>query len=156
MATTRPDELQACAAAVMDAGLLVSRFVRAELWRHKPEGLSIGQFRGLAYVNAYPDCAPSELAEYLMLTRPAVTRLVDELVRRKLVARREHPGDRRRQTLAVTASGCRILDSHFTLVRSLVAKRLESLSRAEQERVREAMTILATQFASGRAALAGV
>ena len=151
MATIGNDSVAACAAAVMDAGLLVSRFVRAELWRHKPEGLTIAQFRGLAYVNAYANCAPSELAEYLMLTRPAVTRLVDELVRRKLVARREDAADRRRQSLSVTASGRRMLDSHFVLVRRLVAERLASLSASEQERIRSAMTLLAPHFAGGRA-----
>src|SRR5581483_3183536 len=101
MATNPQDDLAACAVAVMDAGLLVSRFVRAELWRQKPAGLSLAQFRGLAYVNAYPDCAPSELADYLMLTRPAVTRLVDELVRRRVLGRRVDAEDRRRQTLAL-------------------------------------------------------
>jgi DNA-binding MarR family transcriptional regulator len=156
MATNRLDTLEACAAAVMDAGLLVSRFVRAELWRRKPEGLSLAQFRGLAYVNAYPECAPSELAEYLMLTRPAVTRLVDELVRRRLLARRVHADDRRRQTLSLTANGRRMLDSHFTLVRQLVADRLESLSAAEQERVRAAMTLLAPHFGGGRTAVVDV
>lgn len=151
MATIGNDSVAACAAAVMDAGLLVSRFVRAELWRHKPEGLTIAQFRGLAYVNAYADCAPSELADYLMLTRPAVTRLVDELVRRKLVARREDAADRRRQSLSVTPSGRRMLDSHFVLVRRLVAERLASLSASEQERIRSAMALLAPHFAGGRA-----
>jgi DNA-binding MarR family transcriptional regulator len=149
MATIHSTE--ACAAAVMDAGLLVSRFVRAELWRRKPAGLTLAQFRGLAYVNAYPDSAPSELAEYLMLTRPAVTRLVDELVRRRLLARRADPADRRRLSLNLTATGRRMLDSHFTLVRRMVAERLASLSAAEQERVRAAMTLVAPRFAGGRA-----
>jgi DNA-binding MarR family transcriptional regulator len=134
----------------MDAGLLVSRFVRAELWRHKPEGLTIAQFRGLAFVNAYPDSAPSELAGYLMLTRPAVTRLVDELVRRRLLARREDEADRRRLALSLTVAGRRILDSHFVLVRRLVAERLQTLSASEQERVRTAMSLLAPCFAGGR------
>lgn len=150
MATNPRDDLAACAVAVMDAGLLVSRFVRAELWRQKPAGLSLAQFRGLAYVNAYPDCAPSELADYLMLTRPAVTRLVDELVRRRLLGRRVDADDRRRQTLALTVAGRRMLDSHLTLVRRLVAERLESLSGAERERVRAAMALVAPHFVSSR------
>lgn len=152
MATTDrgAPELESCAAAVMDAGLLVSRFVRAELWRHKPEGLTIAQFRALAYVNAYPDAAPSEVADYLMLSRPAVTRLVDELVKRRLVARKSDAADRRRFALTVTASGRRMLDSHFTLVRKLVAERLTTLTADERHRVRTAMNVLATQFISGR------
>ena len=146
MATNPQDDLAACAVAVMDAGLLVSRFVRAELWRQKPAGLSLAQFRGLAYVNAYPDCAPSELAEYLMLTRPAVTRLVDELARRRLLGRRVDAEDRRRQTLSLTAAGRRMLDSHLVLVRRLVADRLESLSASERERVRSAMALVVPHF----------
>jgi DNA-binding MarR family transcriptional regulator len=154
MATTdrgAAPELDACAAAVMDAGLLVSRFVRAELWRHKPEGLTIAQFRALAYVNAYPDCAPSEVADYLMLSRPAVTRLVDELAKRHLLARRPDDTDRRRLALSATANGRRMLDSHFTLVRKLVAERLTTLNGEERHRVHAAMELLAPHFIGGRA-----
>jgi len=150
MATNPRDDLAACAVAVMDAGLLVSRFVRAELWRQKPAGLSLAQFRGLAYVNAYPDCAPSELADYLMLTRPAVTRLVDELVRRRLLGRRVDADDRRRQTLALTVAGRRMLDSHLPLARRPVADRLESFPMDERERVRAAMALVAPHFVSSR------
>lgn len=145
-----PVSVKACAAAVMDVGLLVSRFVRAELWRHKPEGLTIAQFRGLAFVNAYPECAPSEVAEYLMLTRPAVTRLVNELVDRKLVSRRGSDTDRRRLTLTLTAAGRRMLDSHFTLVRGLVAERLTTLTADERATVRAAMETLSPNFVHGR------
>jgi DNA-binding MarR family transcriptional regulator len=142
--------LDACAAAVMDASLLIARFVRAELWRHKPEGLSIAQFRGLAFVNAYPGSAPSEVAEYLMLTRPAVTRLVDELVRRKLLARRADAADRRRLTLHVTAAGGRMLETHFALVRGFVADRLTSLTADERARVDAAMQLIVPGFRRGR------
>jgi DNA-binding MarR family transcriptional regulator len=141
--------IDACAAAVMDAGLLISRFVRAELWRHKPEGLTIAQFRGMAYVNAYPGSAPSELADYLMLSRPAVTRLVDELVRRRLIGRHADPADRRRFELTLTVAGRRMLDSHFTLVRGLVAERLASLTVAERGRIRAAMEVLSPRFGGG-------
>jgi DNA-binding MarR family transcriptional regulator len=134
----------------MDASLLIARFVRAELWRHKPEGLTIAQFRGLAFVNAYPGCAPSEVAEYLMLTRPAVTRLVDELVRRKLVGRRPDANDRRRLILHVTAAGGRMLETHFALVRGFVAERLTSLTPAERAQVRAGMQLVAPEFQRGR------
>jgi DNA-binding MarR family transcriptional regulator len=145
-----PTSLDACAAAVMDASLLIARFVRAELWRHKPEGLTIAQFRGLAFVNAYPGSAPSEVAEYLMLTRPAVTRLVDELVRRKLLTRRADAGDRRRLTLHVTAPGARMLDTHFALVRGFVADRLTSLTADERASVNAAMALIVPDFQRGR------
>src|SRR5512146_586058 len=95
--------LATCAAAVMEVGLLVSRVVRTGAWWRPPSGLTTPQFRSLAFVNAYPGSAPSELATYLMLTRPSASKLVEQLVRRGLVRRRTDEADRRRSVLTVTA-----------------------------------------------------
>lgn len=144
-ATVSP-ALDRCAAAVLDAGLLVSRFVRAAMWRHRPAGLSVVQFRALTFLNAHPDSGPSELAEYLMLSRPAATRLVDQLAAKKLLARRVDADDRRRLTLGITAAGRKNLDAYFAAARALVAERLASLPAAERDAVTRAMELLRPRF----------
>lgn len=51
------------------------------------------------------EAAPSDLAERLGLTRGAISKLVDRLVAKALVARTASQADRRFQSLALTAGG---------------------------------------------------
>lgn len=139
-----------CAAAVLDLGLVVSRFVRAGMWQHRPAGLTVNQFRALNFLNAYPDGSPSELAEYLMLSRPAVSRLVDELVTRRLLSRRPAADDRRRVGLSLTAAGRKHLDDYFAVARRIVAERLAPLSAAERAAVTDAMELVRAHFEAPR------
>ncbi len=136
------DELEQCAAEVVDVGLAVSRLVRAQLRRWAPGGLTLPQIRALAFVNADPACSPSQLAEYLMLSRPAVTRLIDGLVDQRLMTRRAHPNDRRRLQLAITAAGRERLDSYFVEARAIVAGRLAQLSPDIRAAVRRSMQVV--------------
>jgi DNA-binding MarR family transcriptional regulator len=130
------------AAAVMDVGLLVTRLVRAQAWRHRSSTLSDVQLRTLALINAYPGCSPSALADYMLLSRPAITRVGDELVARKLVARGPATRDRRRVALRATASGRRRVEAHLAGARAALAERLAGLSRREHAAVGRAMAIL--------------
>ena len=129
------DELAAVA-------LAVTRLLRAHAWRRRGGDLSDLQLRTLALINAYPGCAPSALADYLLLSRPAVTRVVDELVARKLVTRRPAAADRRRIELRATAAGTRRVDAYLSGARAALARRLESLTAAEHDLVRRAMRVL--------------
>lgn len=138
------------AAAVMEIGLLVTRLVRAQAWRHRSSTLSDVQLRTLTLINAYPGCSPSALADYMLLSRPAITRVVDELAARKLVARGPAPRDRRRVALRVTASGRRRVEAHLAGARAALAQRLAGLSRAERAAVRRAMAILGPRLTPAR------
>jgi DNA-binding MarR family transcriptional regulator len=143
---TNAAALERCAGAVLEAALAVSRYVRAEMWRRRPGGMTVPQFRALAHVNADPECAPSQLAESLMLSRPAITRLLDELVRKGLLVRRPDADDRRRQLLSLTAEGRARLESYYGQARTLLAERLAALAAAERELLTEAMERLGPVF----------
>jgi DNA-binding MarR family transcriptional regulator len=146
----RRDAVAAAAGAVVETGLAVSRLVRAQLRSRRPGGLTLPELRALAFVNADPACNPSQLAEYLMLTRPAVTRLLDGLVGRKLVSRRPDPGDRRRLRLALTRAGRAHLETVYATARSVVAERLGALSPADRRAVERAMRLLLPVVTPGR------
>jgi DNA-binding MarR family transcriptional regulator len=82
------------------------------------------------------------IAEGLGLSLPSASRAVDGLVKRDLVARTEHPDDRRQRLLALTAAGHELADK-------IVAARIEgleqfasSLSEIERERLGEALDLL--------------
>lgn len=125
---------------------MVSRFVRAEMWRRRPGGLRLPQFRALAFINADPACSPSQLAEYLLLSRPAITRLLDELEKQRLVKRRPAETDRRRLNLSLTAKGQSLLDAYFTDARALLAERLAPLTPEERATVTSAMALVLPRF----------
>jgi DNA-binding MarR family transcriptional regulator len=137
-----PPTVEECAADVVGVGLAVSRLVRAQLTRKTQGGATLPQIRALAFINADPACAPSQLAEYLMLSRPAVTRLLDSLGERGWITREAHPDDRRRLQLAVTAPGRARLESYFAAARAIVADRLSRLSPGERALVRRAMQLV--------------
>src|SRR6202167_2730727 len=55
------------------------------------------------------DISPGVLAERIGMTRGGVSKLVDRLVSKKLINRRERCDDRRFQSIALTAAGRRLI-----------------------------------------------
>ena len=139
---TSAPSVERCAAAVMETSLLVTRLVRADVRQHRPAKLSVSQFRGLAFLNAHPGASLSEMADYLGLTPPSTSKLVDELVRRKLMTRRTAQRDRRRSVLRLTARGQTSLRSAFDASQATLARLLAALSPAERTAVARAMELL--------------
>ncbi len=76
-------------------------------------GISQGRFLVLAILNRTPDTAltPSQLAEKLGKTRATITGLISVLEKDHLVIRQPDPGDRRKQTIRLTARGVQRLES---------------------------------------------
>jgi DNA-binding MarR family transcriptional regulator len=61
------------------------------------------------------ETSPGVLAERIGMTRGGVSKLVDRLVSKKLVTRRERSDDRRFQSIALTAAGRRLIPQLATL-----------------------------------------
>jgi len=72
-------------------------------------GLTPAQYEALVFVNRHDDCSAKSLADGLHISIPSSTRLVDRLVRKKLMDRREGETDRRLVRLSVTETGQRAL-----------------------------------------------
>src|SRR5580692_10345182 len=69
----------------------------------------------------------NELAETEALTQPAVSKLVDRLERRELVARRRSDRDARVVLVSITAAGSAALEQEVEHVRSLMRETLSEL-----------------------------
>src|SRR5256886_15156360 len=93
--TTAPARRQV-AEAVLEITLLVTRLVTPEVRRLRPKQLSLSHIRALGFLDANPDADLSAIADYVGLTLPSMSTLVDGLVRRGLVVRLAGPRDRRR------------------------------------------------------------
>jgi len=139
-------QLDACAHELMDTAPQIMQLIRVEMRHGRGSDISIPQFRSLAFVQRHPDSSLSSLAEHLGLTLPSVSKLVDGLVKQKLITRQESMADRRRLTLMLTQIGASIVDSARAGAQTSLAKRLKKLSEVELETVCQAMQILRPIF----------
>jgi len=139
--------LEPCAHELMDTAPKIMQAIRVEMRRGRGSDISIPQFRSLAFIQRNPDSSLSSLAEHLGLTLPSVSKLVDGLVKQKLVIRQESKADRRRLTLVLTQTGASIVDSARTGARANLAKKLECLSDDEMQTIYQAMQLLRPIFA---------
>ena len=79
--------LDTCARDLMDTAPKIMQSIRVEMRRGRGADLSVPQFRTLGFIQRYPDSSLSGLADHLGLTLPSVSKLVDGLVKQKLISR---------------------------------------------------------------------
>lgn len=94
-------------------------------------GITLPQLRALAYVLRQPESTLGELAEYLAITAPSASALVDRLVKQGLLEARIPPENRRQVSLAVTAAGEKVVVRATRLWQTELARRLTPLTDAE-------------------------
>ncbi|MGH8228862.1 MAG: MarR family winged helix-turn-helix transcriptional regulator [Steroidobacteraceae bacterium] len=87
--------------------LLMSRVTAALA----PFGLSHGALSAMTLIAANAHCSQMQIARDLGMEKSAVTTIVDELVRRRLVARSRSAEDRRRNALSLTPKGERTMQA---------------------------------------------
>ncbi len=73
--------------------------------------LTPAQLEAMVFIHRHGGCSAKALSEGLHISIPSATRLVDRLVRKVLVDRRESGEDRRLVYLTVTAMGLRALQA---------------------------------------------
>ena len=138
--------LDACAHEIMDTAPQIMQAIRMEMRRGRASNISIPQFRTLRFIQRNPDSALSTLAEHLGLTLPSVSKLVDGLVKQKLITRKESTADRRRLTLMLTTAGASIVDAARAGARANLATKMAGLSNAELQTITTAMLLLRPLF----------
>ena len=130
------------AAAVLEITLLVTRLVTPEVRRRGPKQLSLSHMRALGFLDASPDADLSAVADYVGITLPSMSTLVDGLVRRGLVTRLAAPHDRRRLRLRLTATGNKALRAGLAAAEAVLETRFSDLPPAERAIVVRAMARL--------------
>lgn len=115
----------------------VSRRVRfessAELPPHQVSALSNLRKRSLT---------PGELAEIERVSAPSMTKTVNCLVDKGLVARVDHPDDGRSKMLSLTTDGRAVLDRIARARDDWMVRRLHGLTKEERAVLRDAVEIL--------------
>jgi DNA-binding MarR family transcriptional regulator len=142
----------ACANDLLDTVPLVMRVIRKHLRRHR-SGLSVAQFRTLWHISTTTGHSLSAVAGFIGLSLPAMSRLVEGLVEKKLVLRKTCDKDRRHVRLSLTPSGETALREARELAEAHVAQSLTQLTSEQKTTLCGAMEILRTVFSSEEAAI---
>ncbi|HET9138323.1 MarR family winged helix-turn-helix transcriptional regulator [Actinophytocola sp.] len=99
MTTTANDAWEALLSA---HAALIKRFAAEDIW----QGLSMREYDVLYTLSKCPHPQRiGELHRHVLLSQPALSRLVDRLVERGLLCRHTDPADRRGVRLSLTAAG---------------------------------------------------
>jgi DNA-binding MarR family transcriptional regulator len=136
----------ACAARLLEVTHLSVRLIKRRALE-RLRGLTVVQFRSMAFAHRRGSCTVSELAGHLGIARPTASALADRLVRRGLMTRRADPGDRRRVTLAVTAIGSRRVDAARHEIRRVLARALAPLPPSSLAAIGTGLELLAEPLA---------
>lgn len=93
--------------------------------------LTIAKWKVLSVIGYFEPMSATELGRYTSLEPDKVSRVVDYLVKQRLVNRRQDPADRRRVILSLSAKGKRVNDSIEIVRRAIEVDLLRVLDPAE-------------------------
>jgi len=137
---------EVCALRVLDAVPVVMRFIRVEMRSKRARGVSVPQFRSMAFLRTNEGASLSQVAEHVGLSMPAMSRLIDGLVRRGLLARDSSRSDRRKVTLRLTVRGHDMIRAARKWTEQRLAGVLENLPKDQRAEIADAMAVLKSVF----------
>lgn len=135
-----------CAIDLMTVVPAVTRFLRAGIRCHGKPHLSLSQLRVLYFLRRRSRSSLSEVANYLDVTRPTMSAMVERLVQRGLIDRIVDPTERRRIILTLTPEGTAEMERVYDATLASVADRLAGLSEPQLQQVIAGLAILGDLF----------
>jgi DNA-binding MarR family transcriptional regulator len=148
-ASTIRSSVGECAHEVLEVVPAISRVIRTELRKYGAKEMSVPQFRTLAFVYRKEGASLSEVSDHIGLTLPTMSMLVDGLVDRGLINRREDREDRRRIMLTLTEPGRARFESARGATMANLEQRLRQLSASDRATITASMRMLREAFAEG-------
>lgn len=124
-----------------DAVRVVARLARVFEKRLADEGMTLPQFRVLAFLSE-GEWAASKVADWLAVSRPSLTALVDGLVEQGWVERKESPTDRRSVLHHLTDAGRQRLAEATSLLADGLDGLLDHLDPDERARAEEGLALV--------------
>ena len=135
-----------CAAEMIETIPAIMRFLRSKVKDHAGASASMPQIRVLGFLNENPGASLSKVSEHLGVSNATASSIVDRLVHKGLVERREHAAERRFVELKLTPDGDRqFQELHFHASSELSAV-LKDLPDAKVAQVIDAMNTLKNLF----------
>lgn len=144
---------QACARALLEIAPAIVQAIRVRMRAERLHELSVPQFRTLAFIGRHPGCSLSDAAEFIGMTLPSMSVLINGLVGEGLVLRQTSLLDRRRVTLSLTEKGSGVYARALEGTLDWLSLQLESLPADDQQTVLRAMEILRPHFVANMSTL---
>ena len=145
-----PKSIEDTAQQMLEVVPLVMRTIRSEFRGQRSRDLSVAQFRALAFIKSNDGSSLSSLATHIGLTLPSMSKLIDGLVSRGLVARNSHQQDRRKICLQLTRAGKTELEAAYDHTQAFLVQKISSLKKEDLDMVFCSMQILKSLFAAGQ------
>ena len=136
----------ACARELLDTVPMGMRVIRRHMRRHR-SGLTVPQFRALCYLTTAPGTSLSAVADFVGLSLPAMSRLVDGLVDKGLMQRRPCSDDRRQVRLSITPPGEAAVTEARQLAQARLAEAVAPLTQPQRAALMGTMALLREIFA---------
>lgn len=137
-----------CAREILDVTPTIIQALRVQMRAEREHDLSVPQFRTLAFLSRHPGSSLSAAAEFIGLTLPTMSVLVDGLVQRGLVDRTTDQHDRRRVLLTLTDAGAQQHRRALDGAAAWLVEVLKPLDEADRRVVVQAFNILRPLFSN--------
>jgi DNA-binding MarR family transcriptional regulator len=130
---------------IMEVVPRAMRLIRTEMRIYAKGQLTVPQFRILIKLTRHSQ-THKEVAEWLGVTPATLTRIVDTLVKRKLVTREVGKNDRRLTYLSPTATGRALAEKYRERINEHLESQINALSSSEKTKLKEGLRILSLVF----------
>lgn len=137
-----------CAREILDVTPTVMQALRVQIRAQRHDDLSVPQFRTLAFLRRQPGSSLSAAAEFIGLTLPTMSVLIEGLVQRGFVNRTPDKLDRRRVLLTLTPEGERQHTRAVDGTAAWLVEVLEPLDEQQRRAIVEAFEILRPLFSN--------
>ena len=134
--------------AVLNVAPPVVRAIRKMMREHRLPELSVPQFRTLSLLSFSVDASLSAVADYIGSSMPAASRMIDCMVAKNLIVRKQCCHDRRQVSLEVTALGREAFMASRQAARLQLTQELAGLSAKKKDEIVKAMKALGEIFGS--------
>jgi DNA-binding MarR family transcriptional regulator len=145
-ATTAALSPDVCARQLMETVPMVMQYIRRQMRNLRMHDLSVPQLRTLYFVSLHERPSLSDVAEFIGLSLPSMSRLVDGLVKKSLLTRTSCPNDRRHIRLGITELGQTALDASWKGTHTRLAEEVATLNQGDRTTIIAAMETLRGLF----------
>lgn len=134
-------EDQDCARKFLEAVPMAMRLIKAEMRATAKSELTVPQFRLFARL-ARSSATSRELAQWMGVTPPTISRMVESLMARKLIKRGARGSDKRHIPLELTKQGKMKYESIRSIVQSIFSEKISKLTGLQKRKLVEGLQIV--------------
>jgi len=130
---------------LLDVIPLIMRSIRGSMRDFTGSNLTVPQFRALAFVSLQP-CSNKQLADWQGVSLPAVSRMVEYLVKHRLLVRTADRSDRRQVQLHLSKHGKEQFERLRKALQLQLARRVATLNEPDRATLAAGLAVLKGLF----------